>query len=407
MKLASRMKKKQYILLACLTTFALALSGAVGVANSAGQGGPPDDKDNGSAEISGEFSDQCRDFTAHSSKDISHVELHYADGRVEKDESIDSPDYSVDGGPGDEIDYYAIVKSGTTKKRFDCDNGEEPKPQCSDGVDNDGDKKIDHPEDPGCDSPEDNDETDDPTTPQCSDGIDNDGDTKIDADDPGCHTDGDSTNPDSYDPNDDDEVDENGGGDGAFSCRASTLRLEGSAVLGAILGDPFEPFVANADNDPCMTEDGGSPIAGEAPDNDFGTGYLKALFAETDDSEGADATAGVAEVHFEGEPGFITATAVSSSAQGRCVGGQPELTGESTIATLDLNGNAIVVPPDGEHVEIPLDPLATLHLNYQEVSEDGKTLTVRALWLDAGELEPASGDVIVGESIVDFSGNPC
>lgn len=356
MKLAPRVKKKQYILLACLTAFALAFSGAVGIANSAGQGGPPDDTGNGSAEITGEFSDQCRDFTAHSSKDISHVELHYEDGRVVKDESVNSPDYSIDGDAGDELDH-VIVKSGTTKKRVDCDNGEEPKPQCSDGVDNDGDKKIDHPEDPGCDSPEDNDETD-----------------------------------------------ETGTGDG-WSCRASTLRLEGSDVLGQILGDPFEPFVANDQNAPCVTEDGGSPIQGEAPDNDFGTGYLKALFAETDDSEGADATAGVAEVHFEADPGFITATAVASSAQGRCVGGQPELTGESTIATLNLNGNAIVVPPDGEHVEIPLGPLATLHLNYQEVSEDGKTLTVRALWLDAGELEPASGDVIVGESIVDYSGN--
>ncbi|MDQ4149420.1 MAG: hypothetical protein M3164_05440 [Actinomycetota bacterium] len=43
--------------------------------------------------------------------------------------------------------------------------------------------------------------------PECSDGIDNDGDGKIDAADPGCHTDGDPNNPASYDPNDDDERD--------------------------------------------------------------------------------------------------------------------------------------------------------------------------------------------------------
>lgn len=47
-----------------------------------------------------------------------------------------------------------------------------------------------------------------PPKPQCSDGIDNDGDKLVDADDPGCHTDGDPTNPGSYDPNDDDETDE-------------------------------------------------------------------------------------------------------------------------------------------------------------------------------------------------------
>jgi LPXTG-motif cell wall-anchored protein len=45
--------------------------------------------------------------------------------------------------------------------------------------------------------------------PQCSDGVDNDDpeDSLADADDPGCHTDGDATNPDSYDPTDDSELD--------------------------------------------------------------------------------------------------------------------------------------------------------------------------------------------------------
>ena len=42
---------------------------------------------------------------------------------------------------------------------------------------------------------------------QCSDTQDNDGDGRIDAEDPGCHTDGDAANPDSYDPADDDESD--------------------------------------------------------------------------------------------------------------------------------------------------------------------------------------------------------
>ena len=38
------------------------------------------------------------------------------------------------------------------------------KPQCSDGIDNDGDGKIDFPNDPGCDSPADDDERDRPAT---------------------------------------------------------------------------------------------------------------------------------------------------------------------------------------------------------------------------------------------------
>jgi hypothetical protein len=59
-----------------------------------------------------------------------------------------------------------------------------PPPQCSDGKDNDGDKKIDYPADPGCVNPDDNDEY---NKPQCSDGQDNDGDKKADyPNDPGC-----------------------------------------------------------------------------------------------------------------------------------------------------------------------------------------------------------------------------
>lgn len=77
------------------------------------------------ATITGTFADACRDFTAHATKDISHVVVHYADGRVVKDETINSRDYSIDGGAGDEIDVLD-VKSGTTKESFPCDNGESP-----------------------------------------------------------------------------------------------------------------------------------------------------------------------------------------------------------------------------------------------------------------------------------------
>ena len=49
-------------------------------------------------------------------------------------------------------------------------------PQCSDGIDNDGDTFIDYPDDPDCTSATDNLEA----APQCSDGIDNDGDSLID-----------------------------------------------------------------------------------------------------------------------------------------------------------------------------------------------------------------------------------
>jgi hypothetical protein len=61
-------------------------------------------------------------------------------------------------------------------------------PQCSDGLDNDGDDLIDYPDDLGCDSPSDLSERAGPGSQyQCDDGIDNDSDQLVDyPDDPGC-----------------------------------------------------------------------------------------------------------------------------------------------------------------------------------------------------------------------------
>ena len=73
------------------------------------------------AEITGEFGDSCRDFAARSSKEISHVAITYADGRVVKDEAIASRAYALDGGVGDEIDS-VVVKSATTTAPFTCDD---------------------------------------------------------------------------------------------------------------------------------------------------------------------------------------------------------------------------------------------------------------------------------------------
>ncbi|MBA2725110.1 MAG: hypothetical protein H0U53_03895 [Actinobacteria bacterium] len=50
-------------------------------------------------------------------------------------------------------------------------------PACNDAIDNDGDGAVDYPNDPDCNSPEDDSEiTTDPPTPECDDGIDNDDD---------------------------------------------------------------------------------------------------------------------------------------------------------------------------------------------------------------------------------------
>jgi len=47
------------------------------------------------------------------------VELHYTDGRAVNDETMTSPDYTVDGGPGDEITG-VVVNSSTSVQSFTC-----------------------------------------------------------------------------------------------------------------------------------------------------------------------------------------------------------------------------------------------------------------------------------------------
>ena len=54
------------------------------------------------------------------------------------------------------------------------------KPMCSDGMDNDGDGKMDFPNEPGCQTAADDDEMDPTPLPVCADGMDNDMDGKTD-----------------------------------------------------------------------------------------------------------------------------------------------------------------------------------------------------------------------------------
>lgn len=103
------------------------------------------------------------------------------------------PNCHTDGDPANAVSY-------------DPNRGESGTlPACWNNQDDDGDGKYDFPNDPGCASATDADETDDgggETIPQCSDGLDNDGDTLVDAADPGCTGDSDD---DETDPLDDAE----------------------------------------------------------------------------------------------------------------------------------------------------------------------------------------------------------
>jgi len=87
-----------------------------------------------------------------------------------------------DGDGLTDMDDHGCI-SENDNDEFDCDIS----PMCSDGIDNDGDGLIDFPQDPGCFSRRDDDETDAPTVAsECSDGIDNDSDGSIDTSDRQC-----------------------------------------------------------------------------------------------------------------------------------------------------------------------------------------------------------------------------
>ena len=73
-----------------------------------------------------------------------------------------------------------------------------PSPACSDGIDNDGDTRVDFPADPGCSDAGDGSELTAPPPPaaDCADGHDNDGDGRVDfPTDPGCSSASDPTEP--------------------------------------------------------------------------------------------------------------------------------------------------------------------------------------------------------------------
>ena len=132
-----------------------------------------------------------------------------------------------DKTPAD-LDSDVVIAEATVDASEDnpCPHGDGDLPECSDNVDNaDPEDTLADEDDPGCHSdgdatnpdsynPNDDDETDeDVNAPECSDNVDNADpeDTLADEDDPGCHTDGNAGNTDSYDPSDDDETDEGGG----------------------------------------------------------------------------------------------------------------------------------------------------------------------------------------------------
>lgn len=133
--------------------------------------------------------------------DIAHSVFCLLNGAGEPVNVFD--DECEDGG-GEIIDWCPDVLGNQSFEDLPCE--EETPAQCGDGLDNDGDGKIDWHSipgegDPGCSSGlDDSEEDDEPAPPACSDGEDNDGDELVDMDDPGCEDEDDTSEVDPVTP---------------------------------------------------------------------------------------------------------------------------------------------------------------------------------------------------------------
>jgi hypothetical protein len=172
---------------------------------------------------------------------------------------------------------------------------------------------------------------------------------------------------------------------GTFTCTATALRVLGTRL-------------AVAGGDPCVTD------AESVAKTRLGLGMLgvtvDGLTASTEANPAA-ATAGLLTTRIHAPGLVIEVGAVTSSATATCVAGPagpvPVFTGSSRIASLKING--LAVPIGSGPVKLPL-LVGSLSLN--STVETAHGLTQRAF-----ELRTLLGDVVIGESSVGTTGDPC
>jgi hypothetical protein len=184
-------------------------------------------------------------------------------------------------------------------------------------------------------------------------------------------------------------VDDDASAPGSFSCTASAADLLGT-----------RPAIANPGRTPCVDD------TRTAARVTIGVGLLtvqvNGLTATTDAAPGGmSATAGLLTTRISTIGLVVEIGAITSSATASCVTGPtglaPSFSGSSSIASLKVNG--VTVPIGSGPVTLPL-VVGSLSLNSTAASANG--LTQRAL-----DLRTLLGNVVVGESSVGATGNPC
>jgi len=177
-----------------------------------------------------------------------------------------------------------------------------------------------------------------------------------------------------------------------------------------LLGVKIEPFVANRPDVPCRTENGGLID----PTDLLGLTRLSVLSAQTfADPEGIPGTFSESEVldlklPIPGTTGplggllpAIHAEALNTKAEVTCADHQPLFNSESKVVNLEIGGNVIAVPQNGEPFKIDLG-IATIYVNERITTPT--SVTRRALRISS----PLLGlDVVVAETSANAEGNPC
>jgi hypothetical protein len=220
-----------------------------------------------------------------------------------------------------------------------------------------------------------------------------------------------------------------------WTCRASAAYVELSPLLNT---QRIEPVLANgfpdrvaSDTEQCATQDAGVQNI-ELPPNSGAEALLALEAASASTSiapaivpareQVATADAGVAQTVHVGIPGLtVDAEVVTSTAEGRCVGETPQLTGSSKVAKLTINGNTVLDLPGTtlpmELTDINLAPLIRIRINRTinaTTAANGSTpagaeLTQRAVEIELLAVpggEPVSR-IVLAETKADYHGAVC
>lgn len=206
-----------------------------------------------------------------------------------------------------------------------------------------------------------------------------------------------------------------------WTCRASAAYVESEPLLGT---QRVEPVLANGfpsrtapDAEVCATQNTGVQNI-DVPEGESPLLSLQAASASTEISpeigaardQTASADAGIAEtVRVNVGDLTIDAELITATAEGKCVGGEPQLTGSSTIVALSIGGQPpIPIPDPGAPFELDLG-VAKIALNQRTVTtapNGDQKLTQQAAVIEV----PSDGSlarVVLGEAQVDFHGDVC